>query len=358
VSTTVATTPAGRAFASDNMAGTSPQIAEAVAAAAVGQVLPYGNDPFTDSARRRLAEVFERDVDVFPVSTGSAANGLGLAALTPPWGSILCHPDSHINHSECGAPEFFTGGAKLVGVPGPDSRVDPEELRAAVVLRAGDVHSVQPSVVSISQATERGSVYTVEEIRRLSAVAGEAGVRVHMDGARFANALEHLGATPAEMTWKAGVDVLSFGATKNGAMTADAVISFDPALAAELTFRAKRAGQLASKMRFHTAQMDAYLTDGLWLRNARRANAMATRLADGLAAVPGAGLLATPQANILFCRLPRQVTEGLLAEGYDFYHDRWEPGIARFVTAFSHSADDIDQLVDAVARHAPVAPAP
>jgi threonine aldolase len=217
--------------------------------------------------------------------------------------------------------------------------------------RAGDVHSVQPSAVSISQATESGSVYTLEEIRELSAIAKDAGLRVHMDGARFANALVQLGATPAEMTWKAGVDVLSFGATKNGAMTADAIVSFAPALAGELAFRAKRAGQLASKMRFNTAQIDAYLTDDLWLRNARQANAMATRLGDGLKSIGGAGLLATPQANILFCRLPQPVTEGLLAEDYAFYHDRWEPGIVRFVTAFSHSADDIDQLLDAVRRH-------
>ncbi|MDT7561317.1 MAG: threonine aldolase, partial [Pseudonocardiales bacterium] len=204
---------------------------------------------------------------------------------------------------------------------------------------------------SISQATESGSVYSLEEIRRLSGIAKEAGLRVHMDGARFANALDHLGATPAEMTWRAGIEVLSFGATKNGAMTADVIVSFDPALAAELAFRAKRAGQLASKMRFHTAQIDAYLTDSLWLHNARQANTMATRLGDGLKAIPGTGLLATPQANILFCRLPQQVTEGLLAEGYAFYHDRWQPGIVRFVTAFSHSSDDIDQLLDAVRRH-------
>ncbi|MFG3120495.1 threonine aldolase family protein [Streptomyces sp. NPDC048208] len=348
---TIVTTPSSRAFSSDNMAGASPRIARAVADAATGQVLPYGNDPFTEGARRRLCEVFERDVDIFPVSTGSAANGLSLAALTPPWGSVLSHPDSHINHDECGAPEFFTNGAKLVGVPGDDSKIDPEALRAAVRRRAGDVHSVQPSAVSISQATESGGVYTLQEIRRLTGIAKEAGLRVHMDGARFANAVDHLGATPAEMTWKAGIDVLSFGATKNGAMTADVIVSFDPALATELAFRVKRAGQLASKMRFHTAQIDAYLTDGLWLQNARQANEMAARLGDGLKAIPGTGLLAAPQANILFCRLPRHVTEGLLAEGYAFYHDRWEPGTVRFVTSFSHTADDIDQLLDAVRRH-------
>ncbi|MFI9771269.1 threonine aldolase family protein [Streptomyces sp. NPDC052415] len=343
--------PSGRAFISDNMAGASPQIAQAVADAAVGQVLPYGNDRYTDSARRRFGEIFERAVDVFPVSTGSAANGLSLAAITPPWGSVLSHPDSHINHDECGAPEFFTGGAKLIGVPGPDGKIDPDALQKAVRRRTGDVHSVQPSAMSISQATESGSVYTLEEIRRLSAIAKDAGLRVHMDGARFANALDHLNTTPAEMTWKAGIDILSFGATKNGSMTADAIISFDPALATELAFRTKRAGQLASKMRFHTAQLDAYLTGDLWLHNARQANAMATRLADGLKATPGTHLLATPQANILFCRLPQHVTDGLLAEGYAFYHDRWEPGTVRFVTAFSHTPQDIDQLIDAVNRH-------
>ena len=213
------------------------------------------------------------------------------------------------------------------------------------------MHSVQPSVVSISQATESGSVYTLHEIRCLATIAKDAGLRVHMDGARFANALDHLGVTPAEMTWKAGIDVLSFGATKNGAMTADAIVSFDPALATELGYRAKRAGQLASKMRFHTAQLDAYLTDGLWLRNARQANTMAARLGDGLKAIPGTELLSSPQANIVFCRLPQQATEGLLAEGYTFYHDRWAPGIIRLVTSFSHTPEDVDQLVDAVRRH-------
>ena len=191
----------------------------------------------------------------------------------------------------------------------------------------------------------------LDEIRRLATIAKDAGLRVHMDGARFANALDHLGVTPAEMTWKAGIDVLSFGATKNGAMTAEAIVSFDPALATELAFRAKRAGQLASKMRFHTVQFDAYLTDGLWLRNARRANTMAARLGDGLKAIPGTELVSSPQANILFCRLPQQATEGLLAEGYTFYHDRWAPGIVRLVTSFSHTPEDIDQLLDAVRRH-------
>jgi threonine aldolase len=322
-----------------------------VAAAAVGQNLPYGADKLTASARARLAKTFEQDIDVFPVSTGSAANALSLAALTPPWGSVLCHGDSHINNDECGAPEFFTGGAKLVPLPGDNAKIDPQELRAAARRMAGDVHSVQPSVLSITQATEAGAVYTPGEIGQLASIAKDAGLRVHMDGARFANAVAALGGSPADMTWRAGIDVLSFGATKNGAMTADAIVVFDRSLTRELAFRAKRAGQLTSKMRFQSAQLDAYLAGGLWLRNAARANQMAARLHNGLKATPGVGLLHPAQANIVFCRLTQQATEGLLAEAYAFYHDRWAPGVVRFVTSFSHTPDDIDQLLDAVRRH-------
>lgn len=234
---------------------------------------------------------------------------------------------------------------------GKGSKLDPEALKIAVQRKRGDVHSVQPSVVSISQATESGSVYTVDEIREISRIAKSAGLRVHMDGARFANALDHLGVSPAEMTWKAGVDVLSFGFTKNGAMTVDAIVSFDSQIASEIAFRRKRSGHLASKMRFHTSQIDALLTDGLWLRNARQANEMAARLGAGLSSIPGPELLGNPEANILFCRLSQNVTEGLLAEGYNFYHDRWGPGVVRFVTSFSHACSDIDELIEAVRRH-------
>ncbi|MFF3332953.1 threonine aldolase family protein [Streptomyces sp. NPDC002888] len=346
------TTPPTRVFSSDNAAGTSPEIIEAVARAAAGQAMPYGADDSTAAVRRRLSDIFERDVDVLLVSTGSAANALSLAALTPPWGSVLCHRDSHINNDECGAPEFYTAGAKLVPLGGDDAKIDPGELRAAGRHKAGDVHSVEPSVVSLTQATETGAVYTLDEIRTLGSIAEEAGLRLHMDGARFAGAVSSLGCTPAELTWRAGIDLLSFGATKNGTMTADAIVVFDPSLTAELAFRAKRAGQLASKMRFHAAQLDAYLTDDLWLRNAAQANAMAARLQDGLKAIPEVGLLGAADANILFCRLPQQVTEGLLADGYAFYHDRWEPGVVRFVTSFATTPQDVDHLLAAVRRHA------
>ncbi|KUO08282.1 threonine aldolase family protein [Streptomyces sp. DSM 15324] len=345
------TTPA-RIFSSDNTAGASPEIVEAVTRAAAGQARPYGADDLTAGVRRRLGEIFEREVDLLLVSSGTAANALSLAALTPPWGSVLCHRDSHVNNDECGAPEFYTAGAKLVPLGGEDAKIDPAELRAAVRHKAGDVHSVEPSVVSLTQATETGAVYTPDEIGALGSLAREAGLRLHLDGARFAGAVAALGRTPAELTWRAGVDLLSFGATKNGTMTADAIVVFDRSLTPELSFRAKRAGQLAAKMRFQAAQLDAYLADGLWLRNAARANAMAARLQDGLKALPEVGLLGVADANIVFCRLSARITEGLLGEGYVFYHDRWEPGVARFVTSFATTEADVDGLLEAVRRYA------
>jgi threonine aldolase len=339
-----------RSFTSDNTAGGVPEIVAAVVAAAAGQAPPYGADSWTSSARRRFSEIFDRDVDVLPVATGSAANALSLATLTPPWGGVLCHRDSHINNDECGAPEFFTGGAKLIAVGGENAKIDLDELRAAVHRKVGDVHSVQPSVLSLTQATETGAVYTPAEIRHLASIAKDAGLRVHMDGARLANAVAALDCSLAEVTWCAGVDVLSFGATKNGAITADAIVVFDSSMTTELRFRAKRAGQLAAKMRFAAAQLDAYLADQLWLRNARHANAMTARLAAGLKSISGTHLVGTPQVNILFCCLPGPVIDGLLDQGYRFYHGRWEPGVARFVTSFATTADDVDELILAVRR--------
>ncbi|MFJ2813332.1 threonine aldolase family protein [Streptomyces sp. NPDC091279] len=339
--------PLPRVFSSDNTAGASPEIAEAVARAATGAALPYGTDDLTARVRTRLGEIFEREVDVLIVSSGTAANGLSLATLTPPWGSVLCHRDSHINNDECGAPEFFTAGAKLVPLGGADAKIDPAQLRAAVRHRSGDVHSVVPSVVSVTQATETGAVLTPDELGALSDITREGGLRLHMDGARFAGAVSALDASPADLTWRAGVDLLSFGATKNGTMTADAIVVFDRSLTPELSFRTKRGGQITAKSRFHAAQLDAYLTDGLWLRNAERANAMAARLQDGLAEIPGIELLGETAANIVFCRLPQQVTEKLLADGFVFYHDRWEPGVVRLVTSFATTRDDVDDLLRA-----------
>lgn len=334
-------------YQSDNAVGASPEILAAVTAAAEGVATPYGNDELSHGVADRFAAVFEHPVDLFPVSTGSAANGIALAALTPPWGSILAHPDAHIASDEAGAPEFFTDGAKIVPVDGAGSKIDPDLLRVAVNRRRGDVHSVQPSVLSLTQANETGGVYTLDELRELSTIAHDAGLRVHMDGARFANALVALDATPAQMTWTLGIDVLSFGATKNGTMTADAIVSFDPALRTPLGYRHKRGGQLTSKMRFQTAQLAAYLEGDLWLRNARHANEMAARLRDGLAALPGVDVHGEPGANILFCTFPGALSASLKARGFAFYDDRWEPGVVRLVTSFAHTADDVDLFLEA-----------
>ena len=339
-----------RCFTSDNTAGGSPEILAAVVAAASGQASPYGTDSWTLSARRRFSQIFDCEIDLLPVCTGSAANALSLAALTPPWGSVLCHRDSHINNDECGAPEFFTGGAKLIALGGENAKIDADELQAAVHRKVGDVHTVQPSVLSLTQATETGAVYTPAEIGHLACIAKQAGLRVHMDGARLANAVAALGCHPAELTWRAGVDMLSFGAIKNGSITADAIVVFERSLTTELNFRAKRAGQLAAKMRFAAAQLDAYLADDLWLRNASHANAMTARLEEGLKSIPGTRLAGTAGANILFCHLPQHVIDGLLDQGYGFYHGRWEPGVVRFVTAFTTTTHDVDGLVHAVRR--------
>jgi len=337
-----------RGYLSDNAAGASPQILDAVVAASAGPAAPYGNDALTAQMRAKMAEVFECEVDVFAVGTGSAANGIGLAALTRPWGSILAHADSHIQNDEAGAPEFFTDGSKIVLLGGEHSKIDPAELRVAVKAGRGDVHSVQASVLSITQVTETGSVYTIDELRELTTIAREAGLRIHMDGARFTNALVALDVSPAEMTWKLGVDMLSFGATKNGALTADAVVCFDPSLATELSFRHKRGGQLTSKMRFQAAQLNAYLSNDLWLDNARQANAMAARLRAGIADVAGVTVTSEPGSNILFAIFADELTGALHDRGFGFYANRWEPGVVRIVVSFAHQAADIDEFVAAI----------
>src|SRR6185312_5067084 len=264
-------------FASDNAYGVLPEVWAAIAAADQGTALAYGNDALTKSLKSRFSDLFEREVTVFPVFTGTAANALALASLTPPYGAILCHKDSHIMTSECGAPEFFSG-AKLIGMDSGDGKFTPDDMTEALSGLDGSVHSVQPRAVSISQASELGTVYSLAEISAISALAHVRGLKVHMDGARFANAMAHMKKTPAEATWKCGVDVLSFGATKAGALAAEAVVFFDPKDAAEFEYRRKRGGHLASKMRFVSAQIEALLEKDLWLSSGARSNALATRL--------------------------------------------------------------------------------
>lgn len=334
-------------FTSDNITAASPEVLQAIVESSTGSSQPYGADTYTQRVEERLCEVFECELSVFLVTTGSAANSLSLAALTPSWGSILCHAESHINNDECGAPSFYSAGAKLVEVAGANAKIDPTALAAEAQCKRGDVHSVQPSCVSITQATESGSIYSLSELNEIGQICRETGLKWHMDGARFANALVALNCSPAEMTWKAGVDILSFGATKNGVLSAEAVVLFDQHYADELAFRRKRGGHLLSKMRFLSAQMDAYLTDDLWLNNARHANAMAARLVGGLSDVEGVALMGETEANIIFCRMPEAVIEGLLKLGFRFYHDRWGTGVVRLVTSFATSEEEVDAFVRA-----------
>ena len=242
-------------FASDNTAGVAPEIMAALAAANDGFVLGYGNDDFTQRVEDRIGEIFERPVSIFLVPTGTAANALALAHLTPPWGAVFAHAEAHIITDECGAPEFFGGGIKLIGLAGAGCKIPPETFAAELSQYAGHApHQVVPAALSFAQATEAGTIYRVSEIANLAELAHARGMKVHMDGARFANALTRLNASPAEATWKAGVDALSFGATKGGALAAEAVVFFDPAVAGHMGERRKRAGHLLSKHRFMSAQ--------------------------------------------------------------------------------------------------------
>src|SRR6185312_13859731 len=273
-------------FRSDNTAGFAPEILAALAAANEGPRTSYGEDEQSQRVQTQLQALFETELAAFFVATGTAANALGLSLLAPAWGTVFCHADAHIAVDECGAPEFFTGGAKLQSLAGEHGKLSADTLASQLPGGIGVVHHTQPAAVSISQASEAGTCYRPEEIAALAQVAHRHGLGVHMDGARFANAVAHLGVTPAQLTWRSGVDVLSFGASKNGALAAEAILVFDPARARSLGFRRKRAGHLFSKMRVLAAQLEAYLCDELWLRHAHHANAMAQRLAAGLEAIP------------------------------------------------------------------------
>ena len=332
-------------FRSDNVTGIAPEILAALAAANEGTAPSYGADALTERVTRRFADLFERPVAVFPVATGTAANALALASLTPPWGVVFCHEAAHVASDECGAPEFFSGGAKLVGLPGDHAKLTPAAIQGLLSGR-GVVHHAQPAAISISEASEAGTLYDVAEVAALAALARRHGMALHMDGARFANAVAALGCAPADLTWRAGVDVLSFGATKNGAMAAEAVIFFDAERARDFAYRRKRGGHLLSKMRFISAQLEAYLAGDLWLKNARHANAMAARLATGLAALPAARLHHPVQANEIFVELPEPVIARLAASGFGFY--RWDGEAStclRLVTAFNTRAADIDTFI-------------
>jgi threonine aldolase len=343
-------------FASDNAAGIAPEILAAIARANDGAALAYGNDDWTRRVEEKFAAIFEHEVAIFLVPTGTAANALALAHLTPPWGAVLCHNEAHIAVDECGAPEFFGGGIKMIGLAGEGGKIAPATLQHTLEHgQWGGPHHVSPAVLSLSQATEAGTIYRPEEIRQLADIAHARGIAAHVDGARIGNALARMNASPAQATWMAGVEALSFGATKGGALAAEAVLFFDRARGAGMSERRKRGGQLISKHRFAAAQIEAYLADGLWLKLARHANAMADRLAAGLVA---AGL--TPvwpvEANEVFVALPSRIDARLKAAGASYYPwttDALPNGTAlpsdvvlvRLVTSFATTADEVDRFI-------------
>jgi threonine aldolase len=339
-------------FLSDNAAPVAPAILDAVVQANDGFASGYGNDDWTRSVERRLAELFEREVAIFLVPTGTAANALALAHVTPPWGAVLCHADSHIATDECGAPEFFGGGIKLVELPGGDGKITTEALKRSLGDKFGhSPHQMIASALSITQATEVGTVYQPDEIAALCDIAHRHSLAVHMDGARFANALVRLNATPANITWRSGVDVLSLGATKTGALAAEAVVFFDPARAKFMAERCKRAGHLLSKHRFLAAQFAAILAGGQWLTLARHANLMADQLSAKLAAI-GLAPVWPVEANLVFILIPRSLDATLKAAGARYYgrtNTNLKLGpdqiLARLVTSFATKEDEIERFV-------------
>lgn len=339
-------------FASDNTAGAAPEIIDAIVRANAGTDSSYGADQATKRLTRKFSDFFGTEVTVFPVATGTAANALALASVTPRHGVIFCHTGAHIHVDECGAPEFFTG-AKLVTVPAADGKVTPGGLREALKqFQKGVVHHAQASTISLSQATELGTVYTPAEVAAISGCAKEQQLALHMDGARFSNALVSLGCTPADVTWRAGVDVLSFGATKNGALAAEAVIFFNQARIDDFPYMRKRAGHLLSKMRFVSAQLEAMLDDSLWHRLAAHANSMAARLEAGLRQIPGVTLAQPVQANEVFFTLANQKARKALEDkGARFL--LWSPPeddipLIRLVCSFATPAEDVDRFLGVV----------
>ena len=336
-------------FISDNCYGASPEILAAVAAIGTAPAPNYGDDLVTQRVRLRLCEIFGREVAAFPVISGTAANALALGTLVPPHGVILCHADAHIAVDECGAPEFFSHGAKLVPIEGRQAKITPDGIEDALGrFQAGVVHHSQPAAISLTEATESGTVYTPTEIQAISKIARARGMKLHMDGARFANALVSLGCSAAELTWRSGVDVLSFGATKNGALAAEAVIFFAPADARDFEFRRKKSGHLLSKLRFVSTQLEAYLANDHWLANARRANLLAQRLAQGLGQNPAIEIVHPVMANAVFAGMPKALAAKLRKHGVEFYDWGVLSGgrvLARLMLSFATPEDDVARLI-------------
>lgn len=340
-------------FASDNWAGVHPLIAASLSEQATGVAAPYGVSDLDKVVEQRFREIFECDVAVFFVATGTAANSLALTSIAKPGGVVFAHREAHIVADECGAPEYLSGQLRLVTVDGADGKIDPVQLRRQIQLVTDSgVHGGRPNAISVTQATEAGTVYSLAELDAIAAVAKEFSLPLHMDGARFANALASVSCSPAEMTWKRGVDMLSFGATKNGCWCAEAVVLFDVAKAVDFTFIRKRAAQLFSKSRFISAQFDAYFRDGLWLELANKTNLMAGQLAKMFAQTKSTRLLRQPQSNEVFVIIKKQISSHIRARGAVFYD--WPASsdliiaedelLCRFVTSFATTIEDVNTL--------------
>lgn len=342
-------------FASDNTAGAPPEIIDALVKANQGFTLGYGNDDWTRRLNDKMSALFEREVAMFLVPTGTAANAIALAHVTPPWNGVICHQSAHIVTDECGAPEFYGNGAKLLGFAGENGKLSLATVKQAIADFSGRrPHQVNAASLSLTQATESGTIYRQDELASLCEAAHSAGLKVHMDGARFGNALARLNASAADITWKAGVDVLSFGATKGGALAAEAIVFFDPKAAEWMPERRKRGGQLLSKHRFIAAQFEAFLEQGRWLNWSRHANAMADRLA-GHARKAGIQVVWPVEANLVFAIFSKEIDARLKAAGAAFYGRRpsmlppsvkLEPEaiLARMVTSFATTAEEVDRF--------------
>ncbi len=340
----------GPDFRSDNVGAASPEIIEALVRANHDTATGYGGDTWSQELQQRFSDLFETKIRVFPVATGTAANALAMAAITPSHGAAFCHERAHILTSEVNAAGFFSGGAPLVTVPGPHGKIDPAALDAAITgAGKGMMHRSQPASVNLVQATDLGVVYSVDEVRAVTAVAKRHGMKVHMDGARFANAVARLGCKPADLTIRSGVDILSFGMTKNGGLLCDAIVVFDEAAAPTIAWQIRRAGHVWSKGRFAAAQLHAYLDGDLWLKNAARANAMATRMDAGLRQITGVKLWAPIEANEIFLDLPGHAMDGMERDGIRFV--RRSANMARFVCRFDATEAEIDAMLASLKRH-------
>jgi threonine aldolase len=333
-----------RHFASDNYSGICPEAWAAMAEANHGHEISYGDDLWTQRATDRIREIFEKDCEVFFVFNGTSANSLSLASLCQSYNSVLCHELAHVETSECGAPEFFANGSKILLLKGAEGKINPAEVEPAVMKRT-DIHYPKPRALTLTQATEVGTVYSVAEVQKLSEVARRYKLHLHMDGARFANAVAALGVSPADLTWRAGVDVLCFGGSKNGIALGEAVVFFDKELARDFDYRCKQGGQLASKMRFLSAPWLGMLKDGAWLRHAGHSNSMATRLGAGLQQVPSVQISHPVQSNSVFAKFPRALEEKLHTRGWHFYTGVITPDESRLMCSWDTTPEDVDDFI-------------